>query len=57
MSYRITLGDATRTFQDIAEAAEEARRLSLDLDGSVVKVFDAKSGQIAFIAKSTRKKN
>ncbi len=57
MSYRITLGETTRTFQDIAEAAEYARQLSLELEGSVVKVFNEETGQIAFTAKSTRKKN
>ena len=57
MSYRITLGDTTRTFQDIAEAAEYARQLSLELNGSTVKAFDEETGLVAFTAKSTRKKN
>lgn len=55
MSYRITLGDTTRTFQDIADAAEYARQLSLELNGSVVKVFDAETGLVIFTAKSRAK--
>ena len=57
MSYRITLGDTTRTFRDIAEAAEYARQLSLELEGSMVKAFDEETGLVAFTAKSARKKN
>ena len=35
MSYRISLDGTDRTFQDIADAAEYARQLSLELNGSV----------------------
>lgn len=57
MSYRISLGGTARTFRDIAEAAEYARKLSLELNGSTVKAFDEETGLVAFTAKSTRKKN
>ena len=57
MSYRITLGDTTRTFRDIAEAAEYARQLSLELNGSTVKAFDEETGLVAFTAKSAGKEN
>lgn len=57
MSYRISLGGTARTFRDIAEAAEYAGKLSLELNGSVVKVFDEETGLVAFTAKSARKKN
>ncbi|MDB1497169.1 hypothetical protein PL960_09320 [Bifidobacterium adolescentis] len=57
MSYRISLGGTARTFRDIAEAAEYARKLSLELDGSTVKAFDEETGLVVFTAKSTRKKN
>lgn len=57
MSYRISLGGTARTFRDIAEAAECARKLSLELDGSTVKAFDEETGLVVFTAKSTRKKN
>lgn len=57
MSYRISLGGTARTFRDIAEAAECARKLSLELDGSTVKAFDEETGLVVFTAKSARKKN
>lgn len=41
--------------QDIADAAEYARQLSLELNGSVVKVFDAETGLVIFTAKSRAK--
>lgn len=44
MSYRISLDGTDRTFQDIADAAEYARQLSLELNGSVVKVFEPRPG-------------
>lgn len=46
-----------QTFRDIAEAAEYARQLSLELNGSTVKAFDEETGLVAFTAKSARKKN
>lgn len=55
MSYRISLDGTDRTFQDIADAAEYARQLSLELNGSVVKVFDAETGLVIFTAKSRAK--
>lgn len=54
-SYRISLDGTDRTFQDIADAAEYARQLSLELNGSVVKVFDAETGLVIFTAKSRAK--
>ena len=48
-------GWTDRTFQDIADAAEYARQLSLELNGSVVKVFDAETGLVIFTAKSRAK--
>ena len=57
MSYRISLGGTARTFRDIAEAAECARKLSLELDGSTVKAFDEETGLVVFTAKAARKKN
>lgn len=50
MSYRISLDGTDRTFQDIADAAEYARQLSLELNGSVVKVFDAETGLVIFLS-------
>ena len=41
--------------EDIADAAEYARQLSLELNGSVVKVFDAETGLVIFTAKSRAK--
>lgn len=55
MSYRISLDGTDRTFQDIADAAEYARQLSLELNGSVVKVFDAETGLVIFTTKSRAK--
>lgn len=46
MSYRITLGDTTRTFRDIAEAAEYARQLSLELNGSSQTMKDNAIGRL-----------
>lgn len=43
------------TEEDIADAAEYARQLSLELNGSVVKVFDAETGLVIFTAKSRAK--
>lgn len=40
---------------DIEDAAEYARQLSLELNGSVVKVFDAETGLVIFTAKSRAK--
>lgn len=57
MSYQIIMGETSQTFEDIGDAAERARSLSLEFGGSSVKVYDAESGQIAFTIKSTRKKD
>lgn len=57
MSYQIILNGVPQTFKDIDDAAERARRISLEFGGVLVKVFDAESGQIAFTVKSTRKKD
>lgn len=57
MSYQIIMGETSQTFEDIGDATERARSLSLEFGGSSVKVYDAESGQIAFTIKSTRKKD
>lgn len=57
MSYQIILNGVPQTFRGIDDAAERAKRISLEFGGVLVKVFDAESGQIAFTVKSTRKKD
>lgn len=56
MSYRIIIGETSQTFEDIGDAAERARSLSLEFGGSSVKVFDTETGLVAFAVKTTRKK-
>ena len=48
MSYQIIMGETSQTFEDIGDAAERARSLSLEFGGSSVKVY-------AFTAQTTRK--
>lgn len=55
MSYQIIMGETSQTFEDIGDATERARSLSLEFGGSSVKVYDAETGLVAFTAQTTRK--
>jgi hypothetical protein len=55
MSYQIIMGETSQTFEDIGDAAERARSLSLEFGGSSVKVYDAETGLVAFTVRPTTK--
>ena len=49
------MGETSQTFEDIGDAAERARSLSLEFGGSSVKVYDAETGLVAFTVRPTTK--
>lgn len=55
MSYQIIMGETSQTFEDIGDAAERARSLSLEFGGSSVKVYDVETGLVAFTVRPTTK--